>query len=284
MADFSGKLLVSDIDGTLIGGTPFVSEYNAERINYFIENGGLFTIATGRCVDACRDMLKSVNLSAPAAMVNGTVIYDYATEKVIASSGMDDKIRKVVCEVLKDDNPLVGVEIHSREKVIDIKVTHEVDIHNLYESLNPINMSVEEALGYEWNKVLFTFEEGYTNVELRDKLISLGAAPEQIMFTNAHLDDGVHDYLEVVPYGYNKGTGIRLLAELLGIDIKNVYGIGDYYNDIPMLETVGCAAVVAGAPEEIIKLADFVSTSVDDGAVGHFIDYIEERMQNDERN
>ncbi len=282
MADFSGILLVSDIDGTLIGGAPVVSEYNARRINYFIENGGLFTIATGRCVDACRDILKTVNLSAPAAMVNGTVIYDYNTERVIASQGMDDNIRKIICEALKEDNPLLGVEIHSREKVIDIKVTREVELHNLYESLHPLNMTIDEALEYEWNKVLFTFEEGYTNKELRDRLISLGASPEQLMFTNAHLDDGIHNYLEAIPNGVDKGTGIALLAESLGIDIKNVYGIGDYYNDIPMLRTVGCAAVVKGAPEDILKLADFVSTSVDEGAVGHFIDYIEERMQNDE--
>ena len=177
MAKFSGILLVSDIDGTLIGGAPKVTKYNAERINYFIENGGLFTIATGRCVDACRAVLESVNLSAPAAMVNGTVIYDYAAEKVVASRGIDDGMRKIICEALKEDNPLVGVEIHSRDKVIDVKITREVEIHNLYENLNPLIMSIEESLDYEWNKAFFTFEEGYSNAQFREKLISMGANP-----------------------------------------------------------------------------------------------------------
>ncbi|MBR3593893.1 MAG: HAD-IIB family hydrolase [Clostridia bacterium] len=282
MAKFGGLLLVSDIDGTLIGGAPKVSDANAQKINYFIENGGYFTIATGRCVDACRELLKSVNLSAPAAMVNGTVIYDYAAEQVVTSRGMDDEIKNIVCEIAKRKNPLIGIEIHSREKVIDVAITREVDIHNLYEDLHPLIMTIDEALDYEWNKVLFTFEEGYTNVDLREDLLALGAKENQLMFTNAHLDDGIHNYLEVVPAGADKGTGIKLLADSLGIDIKNVYGIGDFYNDIPMLKTVGCAAVVAGAPQEIIEMADFVSSTVEEGAVGRFIDYIEERMQNDE--
>ncbi|MBQ8550570.1 MAG: HAD-IIB family hydrolase [Clostridia bacterium] len=282
MAKFSGLLLVSDIDGTLIGGAPKVSDANAQKINYFIENGGYFTIATGRCVDACRELLKSVNLSAPAAMVNGTVIYDYASEQVVTSRGMDDKIKNLVREIANRKNPLIGIEVHSREKVIDVAVTNKVEIHNLYEDLHPIIMSVDEALKYEWNKVLFTFEDGYTREQLRKDFLALGANPEQIMFTNAHLDDGVHEYLEIIPMGADKGTGITLLAESLGVDIKNVYGIGDYYNDIPMLKTVGCAGVVGGAPEEIIKMADFVSSTVEEGAVGRFIDYIEERMQNDE--
>lgn len=278
MSKFSNCLLISDIDGTLIGGSPVVSEYNAQKIDYFIENGGLFTIATGRCVDACRDILTRINISAPAATVNGSVIYDYKTEKVIASRGMDDEIRKIVCDVVKENDPLIGAEVHSREKVIDVAITHEVDLHNLYESLSPLIMSVDDALKYEWNKVLFTFEAGRTREEFHKKLIAMGADPEQLVFTNAHLADGVHDYFEVIPKNTDKGTGIKMLADALGIDIKNVYGIGDFYNDVPMLKTVGCAGVVAGAPQEITDLADFVSSSVEEGAVGHFIDYIEERM------
>ncbi len=282
MAKFSGCLLISDIDGTLIGSSSVISQYTADKINYFIENGGLFTLATGRCVDACRDLLKKVNISAPAAVVNGSVIYDFKTETVIGSTGIDDFTRNIILKIANEKNPLVGVEIHSRDRVIDAAVTHEIDLHNLYEKLFPVTMDCEEALKFEWNKVLFSFEKGYTREQLREKAIELGIAPEQIVFANAHLDDGIHDYLEIIPKNTDKGTGIKMLAKSLGIDIKNVYGIGDFYNDIPMLKTVGFAAVVAGAPADVSELADFVSSSVEDGAVGHFIDYIEERMLTNE--
>ncbi len=273
---------MSDIDGTLIGSSSGISQYNIDKINYFIENGGLFTIATGRCVDACRELLSRVSISAPAAVTNGALIYDFSTETVVGSAGLDDDTRRLVCKIASEKNPLVGIEIHSRDKVIDAALTKEVEIHNLYEDLSPLFMGCDEALDLEWNKAFFTFEEGYTREELREKAIEYGIDPSQIVFTNAHLDDGVHDYMEIIPKNTDKGTGIKMLANTLGIDIKNVYGIGDFYNDIPMLRTVGCAAVVAGAPADVSELADFVSSSVDEGAVGHFIDYIEERMLTNE--
>ena len=93
MAKFSGLLLVTDIDGTLIGGEPKICEYNAKKIKYFIENGGFFTIATGRCVDACREIIEGVELSAPAAVLNGTVLYDFKNENVLKSSEVDDVVR-----------------------------------------------------------------------------------------------------------------------------------------------------------------------------------------------
>lgn len=280
MRKFDGCLLISDIDGTLIGGGTGIPKYNIEKIKYFIDNGGYFTLATGRCVDACRELIKTVPISAPAALVNGCVIYDYEHEKVLHSNGLNDKTKQIISKLEKDNNTLIGIEIHSGKNVIDVRVTREIELHNLYESLNPRVMSFGEAMDAEWNKVLFTFEDGYTREELREKLISMGIDPKQLIFTNAHLDDGIHDYLEVVPPNSDKGTSVKLLSEKLGIDIKNIYGIGDFYNDVPLLKAVGCAAVTAGAPEDVADLAKFISSTVEEGAVGHFIDYIEERTQN----
>lgn len=284
MAIFDGILLMSDVDGTLLSGTSQMSPFNVEKINYFVKNGGLFSLATGRCVDACRELLSDlgISLSAPAATVNGTVIYDYETEKVVASTGIDDYTKNIIVELSKIDNPLLGIEIHSREKVIDARINHKIEIHNLYENLHPLEMTCEQALGYEWNKLLFAFEDGYTREMLREDLIAMGVSPDQIIFTNAYLGDGVHDYLEVNPEGADKGTGVRMLADELGVDMKNVYAIGDFNNDVPMLKVVGHPAVVGGAPQHIKDLAEFVSCDAADGAVGRFIDYIEERIKSDE--
>lgn len=285
MALFDSCLLVSDVDGTLVGSGEKMAPYNLERIKYFIDNGGFFTMATGRCVSACRELIKKfqIPLSAPVAAANGAVIYDFQSETVVGSAPIDDKAREVIVEFSKENNPFVGIEIHSRDKVIDATVTKEIEIHNFFEGLEPLFMSCEEAFEYEWNKVFFTFEKGFTREQLKEIFVSRGIPSEQICFTNASLDDGIHDYLEVLPLGSDKGTGIKMLADKLGIDIKDVYGIGDFYNDIPMLKTVGHPAVVADAPKEIEQMAEFVSLPVMDGAVGRLVDYIEERIKANEQ-
>lgn len=285
MALFDGCLLVTDIDGTLVGSGEKMAPYNLERIKYFIDNGGLFTMATGRCVSACIELIGKYNIpiSAPIAAANGAVIYDLHKNTVVGSAPIDDNAREVVVGFSKENNPLVGIEIHSRDKVIDAMVTKEVEIHNFYEGLKPEFMTCEESLEYEWNKAFFTFEEGFTREELKEIFVSRGIPSEQICFTNAYLGDGIHNYLEVLPLGADKGTGIKMLADKLGIDIKDVYGIGDFYNDIPMLKTVGHPAVVAGAPKEVEQLAEFVSLPVMEGAVGRLVDYIEERIKANEQ-
>ena len=48
MGKFDGVLLVSDFDDTLYGLDLRVCPRNIEALNYFIAQGGRFTVATGR--------------------------------------------------------------------------------------------------------------------------------------------------------------------------------------------------------------------------------------------
>lgn len=47
---FDGYTLVSDMDGTLINSNKEISKENLDAIKYFVNNGGKFTVATGRMV------------------------------------------------------------------------------------------------------------------------------------------------------------------------------------------------------------------------------------------
>ena len=52
MGKFDGKLLVSDMDATLLDREHRISKANREAIEYFISEGGCFTVASGRMVPA----------------------------------------------------------------------------------------------------------------------------------------------------------------------------------------------------------------------------------------
>ncbi len=277
MGLFDGCLLASDVDGTFI--TPdSVPQRNIDAVKRFMAEGGKFTFATGRCADACFELYARIGFNAPAAIINGTVIYDYEKRSVVWSAGLCDSNKEILKRIALEPHDGIGFEVHSRDSVIDLSVTPEVYKHNKYENLNPLLLSPDEAIKYEWNKVLFTFEDRSQRAVLKQRLIDMGISEGQLVFTNAYLEDGVHDYLEVIPQNSDKGTGILKLAEYLGTEKGKIFGIGDYYNDIPLLKAVDVAAVTAGAPDDVSSLADYVSCDVTDGAVGQFVDYIEERM------
>lgn len=277
MGIFDGCLLASDIDGTFITHDS-VPQRNIDAVKHFMAEGGKFTFATGRCVDACSDLYEHIGFNAPAAVINGSVIYDYEKRCVVWSAGFCESDKEILKRIVTEPHDGIGFEVHSMDSVIDLAVTPEVEKHNKYENLNPLFLSPDEAMKYEWNKVLFTFEEPEQRVVLKQKLIDIGISESQLVFTNAYLADGVHDYLEVIPQNIDKGTGVLKLAEYLGTEKGKIFGIGDYFNDIPLLRAVDVAAVTAGAPDDVSSLADYVSCDVTDGAVGQFVDYIEERM------
>ena len=60
-----------------------------------------------------------------------------------------------------------------------------------------------------------------------------------------------YDYIEIVPRGYSKGTGVKQIIEELGVSVGDTYGFGDSGNDIPMLEAVGTAVVMGDAPDDL---------------------------------
>ena len=66
---FSDYLLVSDMDATLLDDNHTISEENRQAIDYFIKNGGRFTVATGRMVEAVRAYMPNLHINAPASSV-----------------------------------------------------------------------------------------------------------------------------------------------------------------------------------------------------------------------
>ncbi len=69
-------LFISDLDGTLLDGSERVSERSREIINGLIEQGMLFTCATGRSTVRARRAVSGLNISIPLITCNGAVTMD----------------------------------------------------------------------------------------------------------------------------------------------------------------------------------------------------------------
>ena len=80
-------------------------------------------------------------------------------------------------------------------------------------------------------------------------------------------------YLELNPYGVDKGLGLRDLCEHLQIDLSETIAIGDNFNDVGMLREAGLSAAVANAVPEIKEMCDYVCTADhNEGAVAEVIE------------
>lgn len=82
--------------------------------------------------------------------------------------------------------------------------------------------------------------------------------------------------LDLLPPGVSKGTALKRLADLRGIQRDEVLAIGDNYNDLDMMEYAGHRALMANAPEELVELAGergwAITASNDDDGVAMVIE------------
>ena len=90
----------------------------------------------------------------------------------------------------------------------------------------------------------------------------------QVAVTRAN----VEGMMEILPSGYSKGKGVRVLIHDLGLDPKNVMAIGDGENDIDMLKLVGVPVAVANAHQSLKDVAKYIVASNDEDGVAEAIE------------
>lgn len=80
-------------------------------------------------------------------------------------------------------------------------------------------------------------------------------------------------YLEFMPAGIDKGTGLTRLAGMLGIPMSEVIAVGDSSNDLAMIEAAGLGVGVANVTDDVRPHCDVVlETAGTDGAFTELVE------------
>lgn len=267
-------LLVSDIDGTLNDKNRKLPEVNKKSVKSFVSKGGNFTLCSGRNLESLSIHYKKLGIETPAICLNGAGIYDFSTRKVLYYNPISHEGEKIL------------LDIYKRYKSVQLTV-FGMDTVYLYtrKCLYGFTLSVLDNLNYklckkekdlpfgEWGKVtLFSLPkvlkeiEKYLKNDYNSKILNC-------FFTSPFS-------LEIVNYGVNKGSAVKILAEKLSIDPQNVGAIGDYYNDEAMLKSVAHPVCCGQAPDDLKKLCEYVTCHCNGGAVNDFINYMEKNYIN----
>ena len=102
MKKFEGILFASDLDGTLLRDDKTLSEENLKAIEYFKENGGYFTVVTGRPAVIVGDIYNKIRPNAPMSCYNGGGIYDAGKKEFLWKNRKDLMKRKIHCFITSE--------------------------------------------------------------------------------------------------------------------------------------------------------------------------------------
>ncbi len=271
MGKFDGWLIATDLDGTLIGENGQIPARNLEAISRFQEEGGLFTIATGRSLAMCHGYLAQVRINTPAILINGTLLYDTDSDRPVWQTGLNREVATRILSRVTRSFPDVCAQIHSAGPIALVSRYSCVDIFLENEDL-PRVWTTPDTVGEPWYKIMF-----YSTPERLGELEAfVGREIEFADRAQLNILYSAPYYYEMMPAATNKGTGLLHLAEIEGIRHDHTVAIGDYFNDADMIRMAGIGAAVANAPEEIRRMADIVVGHNDSGAIADLIAWLEE--------
>lgn len=259
---YEGYLLVSDMDGTLITKKFEMPARNIQAVRAFMQGGGRFAFATGRTHSSAGAFLDLVEVNAPCILYNGAVIFDYMAHQFVWSANLPTEITGLVRETIRRF-PEVGVELITDDAVYIVHESMATRRHTQNEQLNFIITDLEHAPQAGWHKLIFAAEEDRLPV-FADFAMKESNGGWDFVFSSVH-------FLEVLPHDVSKGSTVLRLAESLHIDRQHVLAIGDYYNDLTLLQTAAFSGTPAGAPEKVKKMANVVVGPCEQGAVADFI-------------
>lgn len=247
MGRFDGILICSDVDGTLAVGKE-IPEKNLQALQYFQAEGGLFTLATGR--PAGYENHFPLRYHVPLITDNGTRIYDVATGHTLWTFPLDGS--GLLLEWL-DRSSCVDVTLgftdgyvkSSRGDVVASFLSHKTG--ELLKLVCHGFSDEAEAVAFQ-TEAQGTFGERYrihrswaTGVEF------------------------------VSPLG-GKGECLSHLRTILGDSVHTVLAIGDYENDLPLLAAADRSFAPANACPSVLKAAQTVLPSWDEGALAALIE------------
>ncbi|WP_283606599.1 Cof-type HAD-IIB family hydrolase [Faecalispora anaeroviscerum] len=257
--------LVSDLDGTLIGENHTIPQRNIEAIQRLQEQGGHFAVATGRSVDSGSRYYRQVQPKGLCVMLNGSILYDYERDEIAKAFFLPPRAKEYARQ-LAEHFPEMGYEVFTQREFFVLRANPYIKAHLGHESL-PCAQVDESIITDGWCKVLFAADPA---TKLRMHAFTESFAHPGVRFVQSDAC-----FLEMLPEGVDKGSGLIEILRQTGMTRENLVAIGDYYNDVEMLRAAGFAAVPSNAPADIQQMADLVVGDCRDGAVADLIEYLE---------
>ncbi|MFI1992393.1 Cof-type HAD-IIB family hydrolase [Actinoplanes sp. NPDC020271] len=258
------KLIATDLDGTLVRSDETVSAYTHEVLERVRAAGIRVVAATGRgprLASLTRDDIRHADYLVLAqggwvldqaegrylrqARLSGTVLADVLARIESAAGPLS-----VIFEALEhDDSPLWG----------DYDPTWRY----------PVAFESRERADCLTGDVIKAFARS-AKLDV-DELLAV--ARRVVPADVATVTQAGLDYLEICPAHVDKGTGLAVVAEAVGVDPADVLVFGDMPNDLSMFGWAGWGRVaVANAHPELLALADDVTLTNDQDGVAVYLE------------
>ena len=251
------KLLVVDIDGTLLGRERSVSAEDREALAEARRSGVMVSLSTGRAIKACRSIIDQLALDGYHIFFDGALVSNLGEE--VYAQPLDKGVVREAIEFAHSHK--IDLELYSTTHYFVERETWSTEAHRHFFGLEPTLID-------------------FTNLWERERIIKGGlvAISAQGMAKTQsfrlQFEHSLHfsvarspafpgiEFTNVVAPEVSKGKALEALASHLGVALTEVMAVGDGTNDISLLSLAGLAVAMENAPDEVKAVAHHITLDV----------------------
>lgn len=257
------RLIVTDMDGTLLGTDHKITSENKSALKDALNEGIKVTVATGRMYSSAKKEIDFLESDVPIIACNGAIIKDSKTEEILYSNSICTSKCLEILKIL--ENHKVYYQFYSENLLMCKERKNESsDIVRMKRLINNgVELVAKENLeeDIKLNSILKVIVVEEKDVSILDEVVKDISLIEGLEITKSWANN-----IEIMAKGSNKGNAVRFIAKYLDINKEEIIAFGDNHNDISMLEYVGTGVAMGNADEFVKSKAKFVtSTNHEDG-------------------
>jgi HAD superfamily hydrolase (TIGR01484 family) len=239
------KAVICDVDGTLMENR--FEAMPSEKVTQVIQKASRFIhigIATSRPYYQVSHIIDHLNLSGPSIIHGGSQIIDTSSGKILKEHKFKKEELQEAYEIVKKYGYKLNIDQDGKMTPVESKPESD------------------DVLG----TVIWRVDEGAEKLIKELSKISTINLYKIVSWEKGRID------LSISPLEGTKQHGILEVANILGIKTHEIIGIGDGYNDFPLLMACGLKVAMGNAVPELKEIADYIAPTVEEDGVAKVLE------------
>jgi Cof subfamily protein (haloacid dehalogenase superfamily) len=270
MYDMKYKMIVLDVDGTLLNNDKIVTARMRATLIKVQQMGISLVLASGRPTYGVLPLAKELELDKNGGYIlsyNGGQIINMQTGELL----FEKRINPEMIPYLEKKSRKAGFDIFTYHKGV-IYTNNASNEHIIREAeLNEMQIreveNVSEAVDFSPCKCMIVSDDENALIDLERHWKKRLAGELDVFRSETY-------FLEVVPPFIDKANTLSVLLEKLGFEAQNMIAIGDGVCDVTMIQSAGLGIAMGNAQESVKACADYVALTNDEDGVAVAVEKI----------